>query len=137
MECKCRSDSILQLLHQFHKIPNRIRAVKSGIILVKHHIVAVLCARHICPFTTELQFDTAVAVVTVIALGFDEDDFTVVCSDDEIRVVVDKTIENKAGFVAVDDAVPPADIGQTGDFTDNAMLKIVDVGFLLVERLIL
>ena len=128
---------VLQLLHQFHKLPNRIRAFKSGIIFVKHHIVAVLCTRHICPFTTELQFDTAVAVVTVITLGFDEDNFTAGCSDDEIRVVVDKPVENKASFVAVDDAVPPADIGQTGDFADNAMLKIVDVGFLLVERLIL
>ena len=51
--------------------------------------------------------------------------------------MADKTVENKAGFVAVDDAMPPADIGQTSDFTDNAMLKIVDVGFLLVARLIL
>lgn len=128
---------VLQLLHQFHKFPNRICAFKSGIILVKHHIVAVLCTRHICPFTTELQFDTAVAVVTVIALCFDEDDFTAVCGDDEIRVVVDKTIENKTGFVAVDDAVPPANIGQAGNFGDDAMFEIVDVGFLLVERLIL
>jgi hypothetical protein len=69
--------------------------------VLEHHEVSELPPRLFFPGITQLQLADGNRVVTIIPIGFENDDLARVGSDDEIRVVVDEAIDPEAALLNV------------------------------------
>jgi hypothetical protein len=61
--------------------------------VLKHHEVTELPSRLFLPGIAQLQLADGIGVVPVIPIGFQDDDLAGRGSDDEIRVVVDESVD--------------------------------------------
>ena len=67
------------------------------------------------------------------ALSFRQNDLATLCTDHNIRVVVDKAIDIEV--MSLHNTVPPADIGQGSHVHHQLPLQCVHIGLRLIERL--
>ena len=110
------------------ELPNLAEGVGQALrsfngIVLKHHHVSVVPAGLGLPELAQLELQFRVAVVPVVALGFQRDDLARLGLDDEVWVVVEKAVDAEA-FAPRQIAVPPHHAVEVSDVVDQPPLEV-------------
>ena len=117
--------TVLQLPYHSAEIIELVRAVHIQRKLVKDHQVSELLAGGVGPGFSQADFGRAVIVPELLPFGFDQKNASVSGIDDEIGIMIEKSVDSKTGTFEI--SVPPDDIGQ-------GRKQIRDAGFKAIHR---
>lgn len=99
--------------------------------VLENHEVAELPSSLFLPGVARLQLADGIRVVPVITLGFKNDDLAGSGPDDEIRVVIDESVDPEPALFDV--PVPELDIRQVGNVIDDPLFKPISLFFGHIE----
>ncbi len=120
---------ILQLFHDFDKVVKGICTLER--LFFKNHKIAVIGSGGISPITSEFDLPSAVRIFQMFSLGFNHDNPATPGHNDEIRIMIDKTIYTETFSFLI--AMPEKNIIHVGDFPYKPPFKIIYFSFLTIE----
>lgn len=114
-----------QFFHNLHKLFQCISSINTKILILKYHKIAVIwpCLR--LPLTTRLQFHYAIAVVSIIALKFNQHLFPSLCHNHKIGIMVDVPVELET--LSVNNMLPPPDVSKPHRNVNQILFLLVHI----------
>lgn len=92
--------------------------------LIENHVVAIRVPSPVSPLTSEAELAFAIGVITITPLDLDSDKSAPGCLDQEVRVVVDESVDAERIWLAFDDTMPPDDVVEGSRLLGNLLAAL-------------
>lgn len=114
-----------QFPRNLNKLIQSISTIDTKISIFEYHEIALVLSALRLPFPTKLQLAFAVAVITVVALIFDQHELPGICHNHKIGIVIDVSVQAEA--FTFNNSVPPFHIIKCDNGVNKLVFAVVHV----------